>query len=97
LGHSGRGDTRKSTPLPASVKCMAIAAVLLGDTSSNRLLGESIHTDGLVTEASALGQGDVNSALNLEFEEQLTFYNMGHFGLLSSKEVYTNILCYLSG
>jgi len=63
----------------------------------NRLLGESIRTDGLVTEASALGRGDVNSALNLEFEEQITFYNMGHFGLLSSKEVYTTILCYLSG
>ena len=99
LGHSDKiGDYRKPTPLPKTVRCMAIAAVLgNANSGSNRLLGESMRTDGLVTEASALGRGHrANPDLNLAFTEETTFYNTGHVGLLSSKDVYQAILSFLT-
>ena len=90
-------DNRQPTPLPSKVRCLAIAAVL-GDanSSSNRLLGTVLRTDGLVTEASALGIGHVNNPeLNLVFDMSRTIYNLGHLGLLSSQDVYRTILCFL--
>lgn len=91
-------DTRVPSPLPKNIRTMALAAVL-GDmnASSNRLLGESMRTDGLVTEASALGKGHTQPEMNLEFEESLTFYNTSHVGMLSSEEVYDVLLKFLSG
>jgi pimeloyl-ACP methyl ester carboxylesterase len=90
-------DNRQPTPLPSKVRCLAIAAVL-GDanSSSNRLLGTLLRTDGLVTEASALGIGNSNNPeLNLVFDTTSTIYNLGHLGLLSSQDVYRTILCFL--
>jgi pimeloyl-ACP methyl ester carboxylesterase len=90
-------DNRQPTPLPSKVRCLAIAAVL-GDanSSSNRLLGTVLRTDGLVTEASALGIGHVNNPeLNLVFDMSSTIYNLGHLGLLGSQDVYRTILCFL--
>jgi hypothetical protein len=90
-------DNRQPTPLPSKVRCLAIAAVL-GDanSSSNRILGKVLRTDGLVTEASALGIGHVtNPELNLVFDMSRTIYNLGHLGLLSSQDVYRTILCFL--
>jgi pimeloyl-ACP methyl ester carboxylesterase len=95
---TGMEDCRKPTPLPAHVSCLAIAAVLGDENSStNRLLRETYRTDGLVTEASAFGRGHENSELNLNFDETITIYNVSHVGLLHSKEVYKNVLCFLSG
>mmetsp|Transcript_31043 Transcript_31043/g.56313 ORF Transcript_31043/g.56313 Transcript_31043/m.56313 type:complete len:471 (-) Transcript_31043:87-1499(-) len=108
LGYSGMGDFRKPTPLPIHpvatksnvsryVRCMAVAAVMgEANSSRNRVLGESIRMDGLVTEASALGRGHTNPEMNLEFAERATFYNLSHFGLLSSNEVYEAMLAFLT-
>jgi hypothetical protein len=90
-------DNRQPTPLPQT-RCLAIAAVL-GDAhaSTNRLLGQHLRTDGLVTENSALGIGHTrNPALNLVFEESCTIYNLSHLGLLSSQDVYKTMLCFMA-
>jgi hypothetical protein len=95
--HMALFDTRQPTPLPP-VSCLAVAAVLgEANLSSNLLLGASLRTDGLVTEASALGIGHTsNAALNLVFEDSITLYNLGHLGLLSSQDVYKAMLCFLA-
>jgi len=97
--HSGVvGDSRNPTSLPSgSVRTLAVAAVLGGaNSSSNRMLGESMRMDGLVTEASAFGRGHSNEEMNLVFEEDATFYNMNHVELLSSPEVYKTMFCFLA-
>lgn len=96
LGCCGVDDFRKPTPLPKSVRCLAIAGVL-GDmnSSSNRLLADNIRGDGLVSLASALGRGHSHATLNLEFEEEQTIFGQGHVGLLSSEEVHDAMLSFL--
>ncbi|CAB9497387.1 PGAP1 family [Seminavis robusta] len=95
-GHTGPTDNRKPAPLPKLVRCLAIAAVL-GDvnSSSNRMLGDNLRTDGLVTQASALGRGHSNPDLNLVFDEEITIYNQNHIGLLGSEEAYDAMLSFL--
>ena len=90
-------DNRQPTPLPQT-QCLAIAAVLGDDSAiSNRLLGQCLRTDGLVTEDSALGTGHTsNPALNLVFQESCTMYNLSHLGLLGSQDVYKTVLCFVA-
>ena len=87
----------KSNCSSRKLRCMEVSAVM-GEASSsrNRLLGEGICTDGLVTKASALGQGHANIEMNLEFAEHATFYNMNHVGLLGSTEVYEAMFAFLA-
>ena len=80
------GDFRRPVPLPENVRSLAIAAVL-GNAGTN-----VAHTDGLVTEDSALGKEHTSPAMNLEFTDCMTFYNLDHVALLSSEDVY-NAIC----
>lgn len=79
------------------VRCLAIA-VVLGDanSSSNRLLGDNIRTDGLVTQASALGRGNSNLVLNLKFDQDITIFDQSHIGLLGSQEVCDAMYSFLT-
>ena len=83
-------DPRQLVPLPAAVACYAVAATK-GKQAGSRLPG-----DGLVPVHSALGQHK-DSALSLPIPEaqQAIVYATDHFGLLSSKEVYQQLLSWL--
>ncbi len=87
-------DLRQPVPLPARVRCNAVAATLgarSGD-AKDRLLG-----DGLVPLASALGQhADPERALAFKPARQLTCYSTGHLALLSRPEVYQQLRRWLA-
>lgn len=83
-------DPRQRVPLPASVACYALAATK-GAEPAARLPG-----DGLVPVHSALGQHK-DSALTLPIPEaqQAIVYGTDHFDLLSSAQVYQQLLGWL--
>lgn len=86
-------DTRGIVPLPARVKCFAIAATtgrVVGDLR-DRILG-----DGLVPLTSALGQHeDSRRALSFPEDRQWIGRAMNHFDLLGSQEVYQRMKLWL--
>ncbi|TAG50378.1 MAG: alpha/beta hydrolase [Betaproteobacteria bacterium] len=88
--HPKRAQT---TPLPAKVKCYAIAATT-GKTEhdwKDRLLG-----DGLVPVASALGMHDeAEHTLKFAKTRQWVGYEMNHMQLLSDSRVYAKLLNWL--
>jgi len=94
IGTEQAHDPRQPVPLPASVKCFAIAATrqLQSGRPHTRLRG-----DGLVPVKSALGE-HVNAALALSIpaSHQSICYGLNHFDLLSSGEVYDRIHHWLS-
>lgn len=82
-------DARQPVPLPARVRCYAIAATKRAKAGPDptRLPG-----DGLVPVRSALGRHD-NPALTLRIAASHTTicYGLDHFGLLSSNAVYATL------
>lgn len=83
------GDRRQPVPLPAGVRCGAIAASLgaQGGTLKEKLLG-----DGLVPLDSALGRhADPARALAFAADRQWVGYGMNHLDLLDRAEVYAQL------
>ena len=77
------------SPLPAGVKCYAIAAVI-GKKSGS--LAGNILGDGLVPVQSALGlHDDPARALAIPKSRQWIGYEMNHMDLLDRKDVYARI------
>ena len=87
-------DRRVPTPLPNGVHCYAIAAVT---SDQSNYVRDSVIGDGLVSEASALGEGHAKPDLNLAIPKsnKKTIRKVGHVGLLSSGEVYEAIRSFL--
>ncbi|MBT9493269.1 MAG: alpha/beta hydrolase [Paucibacter sp.] len=86
-------DQRLITPLPAGVRCFAIAASMAAKRGAlaNRLIG-----DGLVPLHSALGEHtDPRRDLGFAKSEQLVCYRMNHMELLSSPVLTQQMLDWL--
>mmetsp|Transcript_12448 Transcript_12448/g.20660 ORF Transcript_12448/g.20660 Transcript_12448/m.20660 type:complete len:467 (+) Transcript_12448:61-1461(+) len=80
-------DHRLPTPLPTSIECYAIAAVLKSSDTSNHF-HKNIVGDGLVTENSALGRHDDSDlTLKIPLSHQETIHGVSHLGLLSNLTV----------
>ncbi len=97
VGHdrfAHRADARQHLPLPAGVRCCAVAASLAakdGPLASRRL------GDGLVPLASALGRHrDPARALHFEKSRQWVGHDMSHLALLSRADVYARLLDWLA-
>ncbi len=88
-----RGDHRKPVPLPAGVRCFAVATSL-GSRSGNlktRLLG-----DGLVPLDSALGRhADPARCLAFAPIDRWIGHGIGHLDMLSHPQVYERLLRWL--
>ena len=87
-------DAGKAVPLPARVKCFAVAATKhdAAGGSRGRLPG-----DGLVPVNSALGKHEnVALALPIPASRQAICYGSNHFDLLSSAVVYDRIRGWLA-
>jgi hypothetical protein len=82
-----RGEPPRPVPLPAGVRCHAVAGALAGSALGARLLG-----DGLVPLASALGTHP-DPARDLGFPEASRWVARGvnHFDLLGDREVYARL------
>jgi pimeloyl-ACP methyl ester carboxylesterase len=83
------GDRRRPLPLPAGIRCYALAATTGAQPGDgrDRLLG-----DGLVPLASALGRhADPSRTLDFAAERQWVEPRMGHLELLSRPEVYAQL------
>lgn len=77
--------THRPVPLPAGVRCCAIAASLQKRPGAP---GTRVRGDGLVTVNSALGRHrDPSLDLGLADADRWIGYGMGHLDLLSSREV----------
>ncbi|HEU0196727.1 MAG TPA: hypothetical protein VFQ88_05875 [Nevskiaceae bacterium] len=78
-------DTRHAVPLPAGVRCLAVAGTLgacRGD-AKDRALG-----DGLVPIASGLGEHhDAGWRLAIDEDDKMLFCRTGHLGLLARHDV----------
>ena len=86
---AGRGMHQSTqAPLPATVRCHALAACLGPDDGSPKArLG-----DGLVPVASALGQHrEPARRLAFDAERQAVVYDTGHLELLSSAPVFEHL------
>ncbi len=87
-------DARQLVPLPGGVGCYVVAATTAAKrgTLADRLIG-----DGLVPLHSALGQHH-NARRNLKFAKtsQRIFFRMNHTALLSSPDVYRQMLQWLT-
>ncbi len=91
----GRGTHRRAqVPLPAGVRCHALAASLgsVDGSLKTRVLG-----DGLVPVTSALGQHrEPERRLGFDAHRQAVVHDTGHLELLSSPEVYEHLKRWLS-
>lgn len=85
---------RGPLPLPAGVRCYAVAASRQERANSR---GTTIRGDGLVPVNSALGRHrDASVDLGLPEARRWVAYGMGHFDLLSRSEVYERIRRWLA-
>jgi pimeloyl-ACP methyl ester carboxylesterase len=86
-----RADVRTPLPLPADVRCYAVAA------TRSRAPGRRLKTDGLVPVDSALGR-HARPELTLAFpaEHQLVAHGAGHLDLLGGGEVYERLRAWLT-
>ncbi len=85
---------RHFVPLPAGVKCFAVAASLAKKSGS---LADRLVGDGLVPVHSALGHGaSPKSALAFPATQQWIGYGMGHLDLLGRPGVYAQIRRWLA-
>jgi len=89
---------RTPVPLPAGVRCHALAASLRPKgLEAQEATGRRLRGDGLVPLASALGQhADPKFDLGFAPERQGVVYGTGHLDLLSSPVVAQQLLCWLS-
>lgn len=89
------GDHRQPVPLPARVRCFAVATTL-GESKTGlkgRLLG-----DGLVPLASALGQHrEPARCLAFDPARQWVGHGIGHLDLLSHPDVAARLVGWLGG
>jgi hypothetical protein len=87
-------DRRRPVPLPAGVRCYAIAASAAGKVTVRRGV---LPGDGMVSLDSALGRHR-DPALTVPFPGSRTWigHGMGHFDLLSRPEVYARISSWLA-
>ncbi len=94
--HSDATTQIKAIPLPARISCYAIAANMMGESSSRDVLArahESIIGDGLVPIASALGQhSNPNRALQFSKSHQRVLHNINHMDLLKHAQAYPALL-----
>ncbi|HJV51371.1 MAG TPA: alpha/beta fold hydrolase [Noviherbaspirillum sp.] len=82
-------DTRGFVPLPAGVRCYAVAAML---GRQSRDLGSLVLGDGLVPLDSALGHhADPARSLPYSASHLAVVYETGHLELLSSPQVYDRL------
>lgn len=95
LRHGSIADeTQDFVPLPAGVKCYAMAATLAKRPSRihERLIG-----DGLVPVDSALGRSrDPARMLKIAEDRQWLCYETGHLGLLGHPDVYAQMRDWLA-
>ncbi len=88
-------DHRVPLPLPAGVRCFAVAATLAGQRSR---VAERLTGDGLVPLDSALGRHqDPAFGLEVPPEHQRIVYRTGHLELLSSPGVAQQLRAWLAG
>lgn len=87
-------DRRRHLPLPAAVRCCAIAATLGEQTGDMK---DSLLGDGLVPLASALGRHrDPMRCLAFAQDRQWIGHGVNHLGLLQHAEAYTQLLRWLA-
>lgn len=88
-----QADQRRPVPLPKTIACFCIAAVIGKATDS--LVTQALG-DRLVTVKSALGQ-HTNPDKNLDFKKENTWiaHEHNHLDLLNSSEVYSKIKTWL--
>jgi pimeloyl-ACP methyl ester carboxylesterase len=88
------GDTRRALPLPAAVRCHAVAAVI---ASRRGALADRLTGDGLVPLHSALGQHE-QAERTLAFAErsQRVVHGINHLALLRDAEVGEQLLAWLA-
>lgn len=88
------GDRRCPVPLPAGVRCHALAATL---AKENGGFGERLLGDGLVSVNSALGRHpDPNRTLEFPPARQWIGHGMNHMDMLSRPEAYEQIRQWLA-
>ena len=82
-------NVRHSTPMPAQVRCFAIAA----STQQTPVVpGKRVRGDGLVPVDSALGRhADATRTLAIPASRQAICVGLNHFDLLSSAAVYAHL------
>jgi hypothetical protein len=84
-----RGDRRRFVPLPAGVRCYAIAATT---ARGSRLSERRLSGDGLVPVANALGEhAKPELALNIPASRKWIARRCGHLDLMGSPAVYRRI------
>jgi hypothetical protein len=85
---------RHFVPLPAGVKCFAVAASLAKRGGG---LGDGLLGDGLVPVPSALGQGrEPGASLDFPAGRRWIAYGTGHLDLLDRPAVYTRLRRWLA-
>jgi hypothetical protein len=85
---------RHFVPLPAGVKCFAVAASLARKAGP---IGERLLGDGLVPVRSALGEGTApRHSLAFPASRRWIAYGTGHLDLLDRKAVYTRLRRWLA-
>ncbi len=97
-GLGSGGDRRTPLPLPAGVRCYALAATLGRESGDlKQRMKSTLLGDGLVTLDSALGRHK-NPALTLAFapERQWLGHGIGHLDLLGSIEVASQLKRWLA-
>ncbi len=88
------GDRRRPLPLPRGVRCCAVAATQEG---SRRRVAEVLPSDGFVPLDSALGRHpDPRFALDFPAGNWRIVEGIGHFDLLSRREVYAGLRDWLA-
>ncbi len=86
----------KTMPLPAHIRCYAIAANMMGKSPSRDVLARAHETmigDGLVPIASALGQhSNPSRALHFSKSNQRVLHGVNHMDLLKHAQAYPALL-----
>jgi uncharacterized protein (DUF2132 family)/pimeloyl-ACP methyl ester carboxylesterase len=89
IGHVPPGDDpRTPTPLPAGVRCYAVAGTVASDKGV-------FAGDGIVPVDSALGRNE-NAAFALAFDEAVVVPDCHHVALLSQPKVYAHLRRWLA-
>jgi pimeloyl-ACP methyl ester carboxylesterase len=83
-------DPRTPTPLPAHVRCFAIAG------TRSRAARARLTSDGLVPVASALGEHE-EDARRLAFADRMIAFGANHLALLSDLRVFDQLRAWLDG